>query len=32
VHIDEPNPGRVTLVGPSVFVGRIIVDIAQAGS
>jgi diaminopimelate epimerase len=32
VHIDEPSPGRVTLVGPSVFVGHVIVDIAQAAS
>ena len=32
VHIDEPSPGRVTLVGPSVFIGHVVVDIAQAAS
>ncbi|MEX0846714.1 MAG: diaminopimelate epimerase [Ilumatobacteraceae bacterium] len=32
VRIDEPSPGRVTLVGPSVLVGHVTVDITQAGS
>ncbi len=30
VHLDEPRPGHVTLTGPSVFVGRITVDLTPA--
>ncbi|MBI5088700.1 MAG: diaminopimelate epimerase [Actinobacteria bacterium] len=30
VRIDHPTSGRVTLIGPSVFVGTITVDLAQA--
>lgn len=32
VHIDEPSVGRVTLIGPSVFVAHVTVDTAQAST
>jgi diaminopimelate epimerase len=32
VRLDEPDPGRVTLIGPATYVGTVLVDVPDEGS